>query len=421
MGKLHPQALVALAIVGFSMTMNSCGDPEDAVPKASIVAPEADPAAGGEPVEGDEPPVEEEGVEPILFETSPDILGEGPIESLALGDLDGDGILDLVTGDPSGGRVWINDATGAFADTGQTLAGDLPGAPSSLALGDLDGDGDLDLVEAFFARGVANLTKGAPDLVFINDGSGQFVDSGQRLGADLTRSIALGDVDGDSDLDLVSGENGPNRLRFNDGFGGFPTVTQSLGDFLTSAVALGDVDSDGDLDVVEGNSGEVFLQGLLTHEPNRVWFRYDRPLPYFPNLIFFSDEALGQAETLSVALGDLDGDGSLDLVEGNAGPDGVWLNDGSGTFAPTAQRLSEASTKAVALGDLDLDGDLDIAEAAGEGTIVWANRGDGTFEASSAFGPPAFSIALGDLDGDGDIDIVSGHEDGARVSFNRTR
>ncbi|NIS75166.1 MAG: VCBS repeat-containing protein, partial [Deltaproteobacteria bacterium] len=76
------------------------------------------------------------------------------------------------------------------------------------------------------------------------------------------------------------------------------------------------------------------------------------------------------------ALGDVEGDGDLDIIEGNSGqPNRVWLNDGTGTFADSGQLLGSSDTTSVALGDLDGDGDLDIVEGNfGQPNRIWLNQ-----------------------------------------------
>ncbi|NIS73975.1 MAG: VCBS repeat-containing protein, partial [Deltaproteobacteria bacterium] len=65
------------------------------------------------------------------------------------------------------------------------------------------------------------------------------------------------------------------------------------------------------------------------------------------------------AATSSIALGDVEGDGDIDIMEGNSvQPNRVWLNDGTGTFTDSGQGLGSSDTTSVALGDLDGDGDL---------------------------------------------------------------
>ena len=76
-----------------------------------------------------------------------------------------------------------------------------------MSLGDVDGDGDLDAFVANFSQG---------NRVWLNDGSGSFTDSGQSLGTWWSYSVSLGDVDGDGDLDaFVANWNQGNRVWLN--------------------------------------------------------------------------------------------------------------------------------------------------------------------------------------------------------------
>ena len=104
-------------------------------------------------------------------------------------------------------------------------------------------------------------------------------------------------------------------------------------------VALGDVDGDGDLDAVVGNNND---------RTNAVWINDGN------GTFINSGQALGNSPSRSVALGDLDGDGDLDAMVANTGANIVWINDGAGNFTDSGQRLGRKSVSlSVALGDLD--------------------------------------------------------------------
>jgi hypothetical protein len=311
--------------------------------------------------------------------------------SIALGDVDDDGDLDFVTGNTADNRMWLNDGSGVFTDSGQALGN---GNTQSVALGDVDGDGDLDLV-----TGNGNLL-GEPNRIWLNNGSGVYTDAGQALGNSRTSSVALGDVDGDGDLDLVAGNIGENRVWLNDGSGVLTDSGQALGNGNTQSVVLGDVDGDGDLDLVTGN---------VLGEPNHVWLNNGSGV--------FTDagQALGSGNTQSVTLGDIDGDGDFDLVAGNIGENRVWLNDGSGAFNDSEQALGNIGTLDIALGDVDDDGDLDLVSGNSGFDRVWLNsyrslQTDVFLDSSQALGiSETSSIVLGDVDGDGDFDHVTGN------------
>ncbi|NTU57014.1 MAG: VCBS repeat-containing protein, partial [Anaerolineales bacterium] len=178
-------------------------------------------------------------------------MSSGSSEAVALGDLDGDGDLDafiansahlddaveMLKYDPN--EVWLNDGIGIFTDSGQRLGNQRS---YSVALGDLDGDGDLDAV-------VGNL---GTDEVLLNDGTAVYSDSGQRLRNSFTRYVYLADLDGDGDLDAFLGSDTAGRIWLNDGQGNFKVTSQKLKYSRGHAVVLGDVNRDGTVDVVAG-------------------------------------------------------------------------------------------------------------------------------------------------------------------------
>jgi hypothetical protein len=280
-------------------------------------------------------------------------VGVGATNALALGDMNGDGYLDVVAGNTfQPNRLYLNNRTATpFANVAGSNITTASNNTYALALGDVDGDGDLDVVAGNFSEA---------NRLYLNNGSATpFVGvTSNTLTADSadTLAIALGDVDGDGDLDIVAANyNQPNRLYLNNGSGSFTGSNLTADSDNTSAIALGDVDGDGDLDVVAGNQ----------FQPNRLYLNNGTAAPF--NGVTGSDITADSQFTNAIALGDVDSDGDLDVIGGTSGqPNRLYLNNG--TAAPfagaTGNDITTAgqNTYALALGDVDGDGHLDVTE-----------------------------------------------------------
>jgi large repetitive protein len=307
---------------------------------------------------------------------------------IALGDTDGDGDLDAAA---NGVHILSNNGSGAFESRRvhdeETLSG---------ILADLDGDGDLDV-----AAGTRTL--------LLNDGAGGF-DSRERPAQTEGLNLLGADLDGDRDIDLV--EQGIN-VTWNLGAGSFEAPWMTEVPTHADLTGLVDRDADGDLDLT-ATSGP--FAGFLDAEPagrfESARWRLLAPGELIPSLV----------------LADLDRKGGLDMVFITATPRGqnLWhftlvaLLDGVDAALREEVLDLGIPTRWPAFGleaaDLDADGDMDFAvlrsacapECGSRLFLVW-NDGDGKLSASSlpAGSQPIERLAPVDIDGDGDLDLVT--------------
>jgi hypothetical protein len=286
---------------------------------------------------------------------------QGPLASQGAptaADVDHDGDLDVFSDD--GALLWNNgDAT---FESGPSFIG-------CSAPGDFDGDGDLDCIESVGYR-ADRTTYG---YVLFNRGAPTF-EEGPETPFGFECEVA--DLDGDADLDAVCITADGAHAFSNDGKGAFKRSPQRLGQDGTRAIALGDVDGDHDVDVLVA----VWFGGGKS-TPNEVWLNDGKGT--------LTESGSFGAQGGDVELGDLDGDGDLDIVASKLTPYGpswgpfnsalIYENDGMGAFSETGRTLGDPAFQWLKLGDLDGDGDLDAfvfhQVATGKNySAVWLNQ-----------------------------------------------
>ena len=325
--------------------------------------------------------------------------------SAAVGDFNGDGTLDLaVTNiDNDTVSVLLGNGKGNFALASSPATGS---EPESVAVGDFNGDGKLDLA-------VAN-TGGSTVSILLGDGTGNFT---------LVSSPAVGSsshVRGSGRLQRRR-QTGPGGHQWTDGIGG-QAVSILLGDgtgnftlaaslptlTLPTSVAVGDFNGDGKLDLVVANTVDYY-------DPGTVSILLGDGTG---NFSLASSPATGIAPN-SVAVGDFNGDGKLDLAVANefSCTVSILLGDGTGNFTLASSPATSCWLSSVTIGDFNGDGKLDLAATTNwdDPSPVSILLGDGTGNftlVSSPLGGSNVSVAVGDFNGDGRQDIAVVSADG---------
>jgi hypothetical protein len=325
--------------------------------------------------------------------------------SVVAADLNGDGAIDLVTAnwfsEPSNVSVLWGNGDGTFqTPTTFQLGGKSPG---EVALGDFDGDGWLDIVTAnYWSHDVS---------VLLNRRDGTFTPASRFATGVEPRSIDLADLNGDGLLDIVTANYKYSRVAvlLGNGDGTFQSAIEfPTGNNRPVSVAVGDVNGDGWPDVITGNSANNSVSVLLNTEDADGSFgkRF---------LKMHADIPVGEWPG-SITTADLNGDGQLDIVTANSGPNNVsvLLGNGDGTFQLAVNfNVNGLNPESVAVADLNGDGVLDLVTANSSyprGTVsVLRGIGDGTFLPALNFNVERFpkSVAVADLNGDGIPDLVA--------------
>lgn len=262
---------------------------------------------------------------------------------------------------------------------------------------------------------------GNPDLAAVNDsypstlsillgnGDGSFQEPLKYTVGIAAFSIAVGDFDRDGRIDVAVA---------NQGYGTGPdTVSVLLGngdgtlrlrtDYQTGRtplwIAIGDFNRDGNLDLVTANTSGSSISILLGNGDGTFQSHVDYPTATGP---------------YSVAVADLNGDSNLDLAVATnswdpTGSASILLGNGDGTFQPYLEsRVGTQMLYSIAAGDFDTDGKLDLATGSSSGISLLLGKGNGTFQnALDYYEYDAFVIGTGDLNRDGRLDLATGYQD----------
>jgi len=322
------------------------------------------------------------------------------VERLAVGDFNRDGRADVVAtarsvGSASGMAVLLNQGNRAFAAPFNVDANILP---VGVAVGDLNGDGNLDLV-------AANQVSQDVSVVLGNGQGGFATPVNYGLSSNGTSQVLVADVNGDGRPDVLTLELGQVVVLYNTGAGqlAFPTAL-STANSTVSTFGVGDVNGDGRLDVVhpDQQSNQVGFTAVLS----TATAAYTRQFVAAPVPAPLSD--------LTVA--DFNNDGRADVLATTSTGVYVWLRTGANTgFAPpTVTSVFPPFRADVAVSDLDGNGLLDVLTTAnGQSTLLLSGSGTGGFgtPAAAVANPNgARTLAIGDLDSDGLADYATGNE-----------
>jgi len=359
--------------------------------------------------------------------------------SIAVADVNSDGKPDAVvtdncvtsTCDAGAVGVLLGNGDGTFQAAVNYTSGGL--SPSSVVVGDVNGDGKPDLLVGNIYMGNGNYSRGSVGLL-LGNGDGTFLGPVSfDSGGEYAYGVAVGDINGDGKLDLFVANfcadstcaSGGVAVFLGKGDGSFqPVVTYGSGGLDSYSVAVGDVNEDGKPDLLVANyysaDGNYYSNGTVGVLLGNGDGTFQAAVSY----------GSGGSGPVSLAVGDVNGDGKPDLLVANqcsnrnnsnscTGLLTVLLGSGDGKFqAAVSYASGGASPSSIVLADINGDEKPDVlisnqcarldGDCAGNISVL-LGKGDGSFPAAINYGSGGqtpYSVAVADVNGDGKPDVV---------------
>ncbi|MGB0870545.1 MAG: T9SS type A sorting domain-containing protein [Flavobacteriales bacterium] len=357
-------------------------------------------------------------------------IGEFNFGNVAFGDIDNDNDIDMIiNGSNINGerntKAFTNNGLGLFTETAIANFNDV--FRSDVSMSDVNGDNKLDILISGHYK-VENPLIGTANYsittLFINNGANEFTKIRNTPLANLHSSIVkFIDIDGDSDLDIISsGGNSNNllpetRLFKNNGVGNYEELINSnIIGLIEPCIAVGDIDGDNDQDFfIAGGDVSLNKQSKLYINDGNGNYT-ESPTTIFPNALY-----------ADAKFHDIDGDNDLDFILNGAGlTEGkLYKNDGLGNFTEIlSTHLNPLAFCKMELFDLDGDNDEDLLMTgtfnSHPKTYTYLNQGNGDFTFDSLSNLPvldASDIEFADIDGDNDLDLIfSGIENDSLIN-----
>jgi hypothetical protein len=352
------------------------------------------------------------------FEQALDSATGSSPHSLAVGDFDADGNPDLATANAYDVTVLMGNGAGAFETPSSIVFRDIfgqPKYPASVAVGDFNGDGLLDLGATSNYYYSFALDPGAwagTAHVLLGNGDGSFAAPNDTwTGTGIVNSGIAADLNGDRFDDLVT----DNTEYYLDGYNGSyvhmllgdssgylqgPWALISPGDYTSFAVAVGDLDADGDTDLVSADFSGKSVGVLLGNGDS-------------------SFNSSGNYATVDspgrVVLGDFTGDGKIDIATANDSDSlSVLYGGGDGTFSYPVNFAVGFSARGLAAADFNGDGWLDAAILNSSGVSVLINDRSWQPLPPPPPPPPPPTLRIGD------VAVTEGNTDTASATFTVT-
>jgi hypothetical protein len=310
-----------------------------------------------------------------------------------LGDYTGDGQLDILVAAPGAGtmRMLQGNGDGTFKASVFVASGAL-NSTISLTQADLNRDGSLEIIQ--YSSAGMSVLMGNQGIVLKGDGS--FKAGLSQIAIQGNYAMELADVNGDGNVDLISGDLSNMYVALGNGDGSFRSRTSFTNLPWGAQYRAVDVNDDGKLDIVSGLSGT-----------NTAVFIGNGDGSFKAVLSFKGNDAGSIVSTLESA--DFNGDGRIDLLRTTAVDNTVEIlfGNGDGTFKYAVSVLAINSATGIAVGDFDGDGIADIVGIGGDGRFVAYGNGDGSFRLAQIDSEGSYAFKALDVSGDGAPDIVS--------------